>query len=104
MNHKVVHNLDIAVVKTCVNKAFKSYSKKFAANKPTMDWVADYTAKISFVIGKDTINGKIDITSTSINMTLESSSFLVNLFKKQALKIIDAEIQIWLNKAHSGEI
>ncbi len=103
MDHRVTHDLDFETAKRVAEKAFESYSQRFADYSPTMDWVTDKKAKIGFKAKGVSLDGSITLQDKAIEMGLDVP-FLFKPFKKRAIQIIEDEIEKWIAKAKAGEI
>jgi hypothetical protein len=103
VKHEVPHDLEFSVAKKAVERAFESYSERFADYSPTMSWANDRTANVGFSVKSITLKGSIEIEPKTINMELDVP-FVFRIFKNQALKVIEGEIRKWVDKAKAGEI
>ena len=66
-------------------------------------WASDTLANISFTVKGVTLKGTMALTPSTVDMDLDVP-FLFRLFQKQAIKIIEEEIQEWIGKAKRGEL
>lgn len=103
MKHEVPHDLELPVAKRCVDKAFESYSARFADYSPTMIWASDRVANVGFSAKGIKLKGSIEIMPRAIGLDLDVP-FLLRVFKNRALEIIENEIRMWVGKAKAGEI
>jgi hypothetical protein len=103
MDHRVSHDLDFETAKRVTNKAFESYSERFSNYSPTLDWVTEQKAKITFTAKGVSLDGNITLHEGAIEMGLDVP-FIFKPFKKKAIQIIEDEIQKWIDKARAGEI
>ena len=103
MKHEVAHNLSIPLAKAVVDKAFDSYSERFAEYKPTLTWTEDRKAKAGFSVKGFSLKGGFEIGERTIEMELDVP-FILRPFRKIALEAIEKEVAIWIGKAASGEI
>ena len=103
MKHQVPHKLSVPLAITAVNKAFETYSSRFADYKPTLEWVSDRQAKAGFTVKGITLNGEFEITDTHIGFDLDVP-FIFMIFKNQAMTVIEKEVGVWVAKAQSGAL
>ncbi len=103
MKHEVPHDLDTALARRCVDKAFESYSTRFADYSPTMTWASDRVANVGFSAKGIKLKGSIEIMPRSIGLDLDVP-FLLRVFKNRALEVIEREIRMWVGKAKAGEL
>ncbi len=103
MKHEVPHDLPLASARLATAKAFESYQAKFAEYSPTVAWVDDTHANISFGVKGIVLRGSVLVLAKSIELDLDVS-FVFKLFKKKAIDVIDEEVRFWIDKAKRGEL
>ena len=103
MKHVMQHDLAPDVARKVAQLAFDSYRAKYANYNPTLTWVSDDKAQASFNAKGVTLKGAIELQPKSISFDLEVP-FLLKMFKKQAVAVMDRELRHWLDKAKAGEI
>jgi hypothetical protein len=103
MKHVVPHDLGQDTAKKVADAAFASYKQRYAQYKPTANWVSDKKANISFNVKGMSLNGAIEVTSSTIEMDLDVP-FMLRPFKGTAMRIIEDEIRGWIGKAKAGQI
>ena len=103
MKHVVKHDLDQATAKKAAEKAWEAYSEKYAKYHPKATWTSDTHADIQFSVKGMTLKGALDLEPKGIAMDLEVP-FVLRVFKKQAIDVIEREIQKWIDKAKAGEL
>lgn len=103
MKHQVPHDLPLPVAKKAVEKAFESYSERFAEYHPTLAWVDDQHAKAGFSVKGISLKGAFGITAKFIELELDVP-FVFRIFKNKALEVIEREVVKWVAKAKAGEI
>ena len=103
MKHEVPHDLELAVARRAVDKAFESYRGRFAEYSPTMTWVSERVAHAGFNAKGIKLTGTIEVLPKSIGLQLEVP-FLLRIFKNKALQIIEDEIRVWVGKAKAGQL
>lgn len=101
--HLVPHDLSIDMAKKVTEKAFETYSAKYANYNPTMRWATDTQAQVSFQAKGLTVRGTMDIHPTDVAIDLEVP-FLLMPFKKRTIEVVDQEIREWVAKAKAGQI
>lgn len=103
MKHFVEHDLDQPTAKRAAEKAWESYSQRFAKYEPRIQWKDDTHADVSFKAKGIHLSGTLDLEPRRIGLELEVP-LLLRMFKKQAVEVIDQEIRKWVAKAKAGEI
>lgn len=103
MDHRVTHDLDFETAKHVTEKAFESYSERFANYSPTLEWVTEKKARITFTAKGMSMEGAITLMDGVIDLVLEVP-FIFRPFRKKAIEIIENEIQKWIEKAKAGEL
>lgn len=103
MKHVVKHDLSPELAKKAAEKAIESYSARFAKYDPKASWAGDKHADIQFTVKGITLKGAIDLEPGGIAMDLDVP-FVLRVFKKQAIGVIEREIQDWVGKAKAGQL
>lgn len=103
MRHAVRHDLDHDQAKKAALKAWESYSERFAEYNPQANWTSENHADISFKAKGITLKGSLEVEPNEIVMNLDVP-FVLRVFQKKAVDVIDREIQKWVGKAKAGEI
>lgn len=101
--HTVSHDLAPDVAKRVLEKALESYKERFPEYSPTSAWKGDSRVDVGFSVKGMKIDGRIDLVPGKIEMDLDVP-FLLKPFKKQAIELVEAQIQKWIGKAKAGEI
>ncbi|MFB6374704.1 MAG: polyhydroxyalkanoic acid system family protein [Bradymonadaceae bacterium] len=97
------HGLPKAKAKQATQKAFDAYKKRFEDYNPQANWVSDDEAEVSFSAKGMTLDGRVKVTDTAIQMEMDVP-FLLKPFKNKALDVIEDEINKWVEKAKRGEL
>ena len=103
MKHLVSHDLDIETATRVVHIALESYVERFNAYSPQLKWVSERRAQVSFKAKGVTLKGTVDVRPRDVAIDLEVP-FLLRVFKKKAIDVIEREMQKWLAKARAGEL
>jgi Putative polyhydroxyalkanoic acid system protein (PHA_gran_rgn) len=103
MDHSVHHDLDLPTAKRVAEKAWASYSERFAKYSPTMRWVNERKASIAFKAKGIAVDGSLELGDGAISMSLEVP-FLLRPFKQSAIEVIEREIRRWVDKAKNGDL
>ena len=103
MRHAVKHDLDQDLAKKAAQKAWEAYSERFSKYNPTSNWTSDTHADVSFSVKGKKLNGSLDLVPYAIVLELDVP-FIFNVFKKQAIGVIEDEITKWVEKARNGEL
>ena len=103
MKHQVPHDLGQERAKQVAEKAFESYTAKFAEYQPKVTWKDARTAQIAFNVKGLSLTGCLEVNPTDITMDLDVP-FLLRPFKGTALAVIEQEIREWIGKAKAGSL
>ena len=103
MKHVIRHNLDIDEARTVARKALESYADRLSEYSPRVGWPRDNRAEVSFSVKGVNLSGTVDVSPSTYELDLEVP-FLLRVFKKKAIAVIDREINVWLTKARNGEL
>jgi hypothetical protein len=103
MEHLIAHRLDIPTAKKVTDRAFAEYKARFVQYDPTLRWVSDRRAEISFQAAGVALNGAMQIAENEIALELDVP-FLLRPFKKKAIEIIDREVKRWIVEAEAGKL
>lgn len=103
MKHSIAHDLDLATAKKVTDRAFAEYGSRYPAYEPTLSWIDDRRADVSFNAKGVHLGGVMAIDETSISLDLDVP-FLFRPFQKKAIEVIDREVKVWIGKARNGQI
>jgi hypothetical protein len=103
MKHTVPHDLGKEKAKQATAAAFATYQAKYAQYSPTVRWVNDDTAKLSFSVKGITLAGGVVVRESDIEMELDVP-FLLRPFQKTAIGVIETEIRRWIEKAKADKV
>jgi hypothetical protein len=101
--HIVPHDLSIEMAKKVTEKAWETYSAKYANYNPTMRWATDTRSEVSFQAKGLTVRGSMDILPNGVAIDLEVP-FILLPFKKKTIEVVEEEIREWIAKAKAGEV
>ena len=103
MKHEIPHDLDMKLAKNVAAHAFEEYARRFEDYAPKLEWADDRNAQIEFQIKGLRLQGKIGIRPGAIMLDLEVP-FMLRIFKKRAIDVIDREVRAWIDKARAGKL
>jgi hypothetical protein len=103
MKHSVPHSLPLDAARTVAKKAIEAYQTRFAEYHPTVRWVNDQVAEVSFSAKGVSLKGTFEILADRINLDMEVP-LLLRMFKQKAVDVVEREIKNWLARAHDGEL
>jgi hypothetical protein len=103
MKHKVPHDLDTAHARRVTDHALQAYSDRFSEYNPQVSWTNDKEAVVSFKAKGVTLKGTFEILEDAISMDMEVP-FILKMFKKKAIDVIEREIKEWIQRAKNGEL
>ena len=102
IDHTVPHEVGRELAKRATVAAMSSYSDKYGAYSPKTTWTGDFTATVAFHVKGISLDGKIEVREKEIALALDVP-FLLRPFRAKALKIIEREIGVWMDRAKAGE-
>ena len=103
MKHSVAHDLDIELAQRAVKVVLEAYAQRFDQFSPQVNWISAAKANIGFSAKGVVVSGAVDVAERQIFIDLEVP-FLLRVFKKKAITIIEREIRVWIDKARNGEL
>ncbi|MFO0001506.1 MAG: polyhydroxyalkanoic acid system family protein, partial [bacterium] len=103
MQHRIAHSLPHPLAITATRKALETYRTQFPQLRPGGEWVTESRAKVWFQAPAGKLEGFIEVLPDAITIDLEVP-FLLRAFKGQAIKVIEAEVKAWIQKAQKGEL
>jgi hypothetical protein len=103
MKHVIPHDLDLPTAKRVVDRAFDEYKARFPEYKPSLTWVSDRRAEVSFNAKGIKLHGSMELEPNAIALELDVP-FLFRPFQKVALEVIEREVRAWVAKARAGEL
>lgn len=103
MKHKIHHGLDLPLAKKAINKAMEAYSARFSEYEPTFRWDNETTGRLGFRAKGVEVKGVIEIVGPDVYVELEVP-FILRIFKGRAMKVIEEEVNAWVEKARAGQL
>jgi hypothetical protein len=103
MKHVIQHDLDTPTAKRVADHAFAAYKAKYPDYQPSLQWVSDRRADVTFNAKGVKLNGAMELDAGTIALDLDVP-FLFRPFQKKAMEVIEREVRVWLGKARSGEL
>jgi len=101
MKQSCPHNLGREKAKEVASAALESYKKKFSAYRPSISWLSDKKASISFQVNVVRLDGYLEVGDASIGFDLDVP-FIFRAFKKQVMNAVEDEICICIKKAEAS--
>jgi len=102
MKHKIDHDLGRELAAKATKAAFTEYQKKFAKYDPKAVWLSDTAADVSFKVKLVKLKGTLEITDSHVEMDLDVP-LMFRIFKDKAMRAIETEVLVWIEKARNGE-
>jgi hypothetical protein len=103
MKHAMSHDLPLDKAKEVAEHAFDAYRQRFADYNPTLTWVSESHANASFEAKGIKLKGAIELRPKEIVFEMKVP-FVLRIFEKRALEIMQRELEHWVGKAKAGEI
>lgn len=104
-NHTITTGLDIDTAKKAIDKAFAAQKEQFPQYKPEFSWADTLVGQFSFKpTASMEITGKLTVFEENITLSFDKLPFLANMFKGTAIKMVEKEVQVWVEKAKNGQL
>ena len=103
MRHIIKHPLPHDLARKAAVKAAESYTERFAAYSPRVEWTGENHANVSFRAKGVTLTGDIGLRPGEFIVEMQVP-FLFRIFEKKAMGVIEEEFRRWLDKADRGEL
>ena len=103
MKHVIEHGLDAATAHKVTERAFAEYKTLYPSYDPTLTWTSDRAAKVGLSAKGLKLHGSVLLREGAIDVELEVP-FLLKVFQKRAMEVIDREVRTWVERARAGEI
>jgi len=101
--HRILHDLDHDLARRVARRALETYRDQFPELKPGGEWLDADRARLWFTAPGAKIEGRVRVLADAIELELDVP-FLFRPFRKQAVKVIESEVQEWISRAKSGEL
>jgi hypothetical protein len=101
--HRIKHDLDHDLARKVTRRALETYRDSFPELKPGGEWLDADRARLWFTAPGAKLEGRVKVLSDAIELELDVP-FLFRPFRKQAIKVIEEEVQEWIEKAKAGEL
>lgn len=103
MKHVMRHDLSPDVAKKVAEHAFDAYRERFADYNPRLTWTSDKHAEASFEAKGIKLGGTIELRPQEIAFEMKVP-FVLRVFEKKALAVMERELDHWVQKAKAGDI
>jgi len=104
MKHKIPHDLDIGLARRATRAALEGYRKQFPQFSPGGTWTDDDNASVWFVTPVGRIEGTITVMAKAVQLHLTKLPWAARPFRRQAVKIVEDEVNHWIKKAKNGKL
>jgi hypothetical protein len=102
MKQTIDTNLDKARSKIAIGKAMDEYKKRFAEYAPRYDWTGDDVGEFSFSAKGVKLQGTIRVRDNKVDVDMDVP-FLFRIFQGSAMKVIQEQVEHWVDKVKKGE-
>jgi hypothetical protein len=103
MKHVIDHPLDPPTAKKVADRAFDEYRNRYPTYEPKLAWTGERHARVTFNAQGVKLEGTLDIQDRTIELDLDVP-FLLRVFQKKAIEVIDREVKIWIERAKAGSL
>ena len=104
MKHKIPHDLARDLARRATRAALEGYKAQFPQFQPGGRWTDDDTAEVWFVTPVGRIEGTVSVLAQAVQLHLTKIPWAARPFRRQAAKIVEDEVQMWIQKAKDGEL
>lgn len=101
--HRIAHDLDHETARRVARKALDTYKAQFPELKPGGEWTDEDHAHLWFSAPGARLEGSVKVLASAIELELDVP-FLFRPFRKQAVRVIEAEVREWIERAKAGEL
>lgn len=102
MKQTIDTNLDKARSKIAIDKAMDEYKKRFAEYSPRYDWTSEDSGEFSFNAKGVKLQGTIRVRDNKVDVDMDVP-FLFRIFQGSAMKVIQEQVEHWVEKVKKGE-
>ena len=103
MKHLVRHDLEPELARRTAERALESYAEDFQEYQPTVHWSRADRAEVSFAARGLVVKGFLEVGAQSYLLQLKVP-FLLRIFEKRAVEVIEGEILEWVGRAKNGDL
>ena len=103
MKQTIDTNLDKARSKIAIDKAMDEYKKRFAEYTPRYDWTTEDSGDFSFSAKGVKLAGTIRVRDNKVDVEMDVP-FLFKIFQGSAMKVIQEQVEHWVEKVKKGEV
>lgn len=103
MKQTIDTNLDKARSKIAIDKAMDEYKKRFAEYSPRYDWTTEDGGEFSFSAKGVKLEGTIRVSDNKVDVEMDVP-FLFKIFQGSAMKVIQEQVERWVEKVKKGEV
>ena len=103
MKQSYPHKLDPAKAKMAATATLESLKKRLAEYNPSFQWASEKRALFNFEAKMTRLTGYLDIRDNSIDFELKVP-FLLRMFTKQAMDVLNGEVMHWIKQAEANKL
>jgi len=104
MKHKIPHDLELGLVRRATRAALEGYRAQFPQFSPGGSWRDDDNADVWFQTPLGRLEGTVTVTAQAVQLHLTKMPWAVRPFRRQAIKIVEDEVKVWIQRAKAGEL
>lgn len=103
MRQKIAHTLDPETARRVARAAAAGYLERFARFKPSVRWLDEDTAALSFAAKGVKVTGQVQLVPGAIFVELKVP-LLLRPLTGRAQEVIEGELVQWAERAERGEV
>jgi hypothetical protein len=102
VTHDIPHDLTVEQARSAARKAVEAYGEQFKGYSFSANWVNEDCVEIGFAIRGKRMDGSLRVTTRALKLEL-TVPFIFRVFSGQAIRIIEREALVWIDRARKGE-
>lgn len=103
MKQTIQTNLGVDLSKKAIGKAMDEYKARFAEYSPRFDWTSEERGEFGFSAKGVKLGGTIVVRENAADVEMEVP-FIFKIFQGRAMKVIEDQVNLWIDKAKRGEL
>jgi len=104
MKHRIAHDLSLDLARRATRAALDAYKSSFPQFSPGGRWTSDDRAEVWFVTPVGRIEGAVTVETSAVLLALDKLPWAARPFRRQAVRIVEDEVKLWIDKAKKGEL
>ena len=103
MKHSIPHDLGQDLALQACRRALQEYEKDYPEYHPKSAWVGPNRAEVQFTILGRTLEGVVEVKDAAVDLVLDIP-LVFRAFQGMAMRVVEQEIEKWLELARQGKL